>query len=36
LSQPVSAIEWTDADEHAAEAALRAPSGGDNGPAIRH
>ncbi len=36
LSKPVIAIEWTDADEHAAEASLRAPAGGDNGPAIRH
>jgi ATP-dependent Lon protease len=35
LSRPVSAIEWTDADEHAAEASLRAPAAGD-GPAIRH
>ncbi|MEO7635693.1 MAG: endopeptidase La [Sphingomicrobium sp.] len=36
LAQPVSAIEWTDADEHAVEAPVPPVATGDNGPAIRH
>ncbi len=36
LAQPVLAIEWTDADEHAVEAPLAPPASGENGPAIRH
>ncbi|MFL6733210.1 MAG: S16 family serine protease, partial [Sphingomicrobium sp.] len=35
LSEPLRPIEWTDADEHAAEAAVVAPVAGD-GTAVRH
>ena len=35
LVEPLEAIEWTDADEHAAEPPLHAPAS-DTGAAIRH
>jgi ATP-dependent Lon protease len=35
LSEPLHAIEWTDADEHAAEPPVHASSGGE-GPSVRH
>jgi ATP-dependent Lon protease len=36
LSQPVRAIEWTEADEHAAEAPVPPVASGDGGAAVRH
>jgi ATP-dependent Lon protease len=35
LSQPLQAIEWTDADEHAAEPPVHAP-GSEQGVSVRH
>src|SRR5207302_8872756 len=35
LTEPLQAIEWTDADEHAAEPPVP-PSGPESGAAVRH
>ena len=35
LSQPIEAIEWTDADEHATEPVVH-PHASSESPAIRH
>jgi len=35
LVEPLTAIEWTEADEHAAEPPAPAP-GGEPGAAVRH
>ena len=35
LSQPISPIEWTEADEQATEPVVH-PSVGGEGPAVRH